>query len=187
MQMSIIEVFICRRLHMNTSMILICIWLICRLCTALHTKCCGAVRVDAVYIDFAKAFDSVSHSKLLLKATLYGFTSHLLDWLSSFLSDRFQCVYIHESQSTLLPVISSVPQGSVLGPLLFLIYINDLPDCLTPPVKVKIYADDTKLYSARYSTEDPAFSNSLSEFCNWSSKWQLTLLFKNVMSSRLEI
>ena len=50
------------------------------------------MRVDAVYIDFAKAFDSVSHSKLLLKATLYGFTSHLLDWLSSFLSDRFQCV-----------------------------------------------------------------------------------------------
>ena len=116
------------------------------------------MRVDAVYIDFAKAFDSVSHSKLLLKATLYGFTSHLLDWLSSFLSDRFQCVYIHESQSTLLPVISGVPQGSVLGPLLFLIYINDLPDCLTPPVKVKIFADDTKLYSARYSTEDPAFS-----------------------------
>ena len=142
------------------------------------------MRVDAVYIDFAKAFDSVSHSKLLLKATLYGFTSHLLDWLSSFLSDRFQCVYIHESQSTLLPVISGVPQGSVLGPLLFLIYINDLPDCLTPPVKVKIFADDTKLYSARYSTEDPAFSNSLSEFCNWSSKWQLNIAFQkcNVIS-----
>ena len=76
---------------------------------------------------------------------------------------------------SLLPVISGVPQGSVLGPLLFLIYINDLPDCLTPPVKVKIFADDTKLYSARYSTEDPAFSNSLSEFCNWSSKWQLNI------------
>ena len=109
---------------------------------------------------------------------MYGFTSHLLDWLFSFLSDRFQCVYIHESQSTLLPVISGVPQGSVLGPLLFLIYINDLPDCLTPPVKVKIFADDTKLYSARYSTEDPAFSNSVSEFCNWSFKWQLNIAFQ---------
>ena len=104
------------------------------------------MRVDAVYIDFAKAFDSVSHAKLLLKARSYGFNSHLLDWLSSFLYDRVQCVYIGESQSTLLPVISGVPQGSVLGPLLFLIYINDFPDCLVPPVKVKIFADDILNY-----------------------------------------
>ena len=101
---------------------------------------------------------------LMLKARSYGFNFHLLDWLSSFLYDRVQCVYIGESQSTLLPVISGVPQGSVLGPLLFLIYINDLPDCIVPPVKMKIFADDTKLYSAHCIAENTAFTNSLSEF-----------------------
>lgn len=106
------------------------------------------MQVDAVYIDFAKAFDSVSHNKLLLKVESYGFHSHLFAWIKSFLSNRSQCVYIGTSLSTPLPVISGVPQGSVLGPLLFLLYINDLSECLVSPVKAKIFADDTKLYFA---------------------------------------
>ena len=102
----------------------------------------------------------------------YGFHSHLLAWIKSFLSNRSQCVYIGISLSTPLPVTSGVPQGSVLGPLLF---INDLPECLVSPVKAKIFADDTKLYFAHSFGDTTHFVNSLSAFCNWSSNWQLSI------------
>ena len=79
--------------------------------------------------------------------------------------NRSQQVYIGQSLSSSLPVTSGVPQGSVLGPLLFLIYINDLPDCLVPPVQAKILADDTKLYATHSSDSSSPLSLSLSNFC----------------------
>ena len=88
--------------------------------------------------------------------------------------NRSQQVYIGQSLSSSSPVTSGVPQGSVLGPLLFLIYINDLPDCLVPPVQ----ADDTKLYATHSSDSSSPLSLSLLNFCMWTETWQLNIAFQ---------
>jgi len=132
-----------------------------------------------VYIDYKKAFDTVSHSKLLVKLEGYGIKYELFAWIREFLSDRRQTVLVNDVCSEFVHVGSGVPQGSVLGPLLFLLYINDLPESLGSECKAKMFADDTKLYCSFSSAASPAdFQNSLDSFCEWSIRWQLCIAFE---------
>jgi hypothetical protein len=103
-------------------------------------------QTDVILLDFSKAFDKVPHERLLRKIHYYGVTGCTLRWLRDFLSERQQTVLVEGSVSTTAPVLSGVPQGSVLGPLLFLMYINDLPEYVKLS-KVRLFADDCVLYN----------------------------------------
>ena len=128
--------------------------------------------VDAIYLDFKKAFDSVPHQRLIRKVEGYGIRGKLRHWISSFLSNRCQQVVIGGCVSPWSPVLSGVPQGSVLGPTLFMLYINDLPDMVYS--SVKIFADDTKIYRPVSQTADSEqLQKDLETISAWSDKWQL--------------
>ena len=131
-----------------------------------------------MYVDFAKAFDSVVHSKLLAKLTRYGIQYDLLGWIKKFLQDRRhsrQRVVIGSGISEISRVVSGVVQGSVLGTLLFLMFINDIGDLFPPPVKIKLFADDVKLYStvSTQSGINILEKNSIADLEDWAKKWQL--------------
>ena len=105
---------------------------------------CG-YQPDTVYLDLRKAFDSVSHSKLLYKLKEFGIVGDLWSWFHCYLLDCMQYVRINGAISDLLPVISGIPQGSILGPMLFIIYINDLFSPITSS-NLLLFADDAKLF-----------------------------------------
>lgn len=125
--------------------------------------------IDIVYLDFRKAFDTVPHQRLLTKLKSYGITGQVYAWIKDFLLGRTQKVKVGSSLSTDSPVSSGIPQGSILGPILFTIFINDLPEGLVNICK--IFADDTKLYgNANDSNEIQRDINKLQD---WSDKWNL--------------
>ena len=124
-------------------------------------------------IDFAKAFDSVSHSKLLFKLKSFGISGQLLNWFADYLHNRKQRVVIEGVSSSFLNVKSGVPQGSVVGPLLFILYVNDLPE-VTKNSTVSLFADDSKCYRAIQPPADrDLLQTDLDSMHNWSISWQL--------------
>ena len=134
--------------------------------------------MDIVYIDFAKAFDTVSHKKLISKIASFGIQGTLLKWLSAFLTDRTFKVRVSNALSTSRSVISGVPQGSVLGPTLFLLYINDISANFIN-VSCKLFADDVKLYMKFVPENNINYVEqlrmSLKNLENWAKQWQLSI------------
>ena len=120
-------------------------------------------------MDLAKAFDKVSHQRLLKKVSSNGIKGSLLKWIESFLTDRQQYVTVKGHSSDWKDVLSGVPQGSVLGPLLFLLYVNDFPDVIKS--MLKLFADDAKIYQTTDKCD--ILKDDLSEGGSWADKWEL--------------
>jgi len=128
--------------------------------------------VDTIFLDFAKAFDKVPHRRLALKLSAHGITGKLLQWIVTRLSDRKQRVCVNGRKSSWHLVLSGVPQGSVLGPLLFLIYINDLDDGIINWILK--FADDTKIFGRVTSVDQHTqLQDDLNTLLQWSKDWQM--------------
>lgn len=129
----------------------------------------GRNAVDILYLDFRKAFDSVPHERLLLKMKAYGITGNILHWTRSFLTNRIQKVKVGSAWSSEGKVLSGIPQGSILGPVLFTIFINDLPDCVQS--SCKIFADDTKIYGKTDNSQ--CLQDDIDRMQRWTEVWNL--------------
>ena len=127
---------------------------------------------DCIYLDYQKAFDTVPHQRLLSKMKSYNINSNIIEWTKHYLSNRTQYVELNGVKSESRNVVSGIPQGSVLGPLLFLIYLNDLPDNVKSTIYM--YADDTKVYREIDSDTDvQTLQEDLRIMSEWSNKWLL--------------
>jgi hypothetical protein len=132
---------------------------------------------DIIFLDFQKAFDKVPHDKLFFKLELFGIHPQVVSVLKSFLSDRTQRVVIDGVVSDSCRVTSGVPQGTVLGPLLFLMYIDDLPELLSS--KCRLFADDTVIYREINKVEDRVIlQDDLNTINEWCKKWAMSVNYK---------
>ena len=129
-------------------------------------------QTDLILLDFSKAFNKVNHSKLSQKLHAYGVRGPTLRWIQAFLSNRQQRVVVDGENSHSVPVTSGVPQGSVLGPVLFLAYTNDLPQDVVS--QVRLFADDTAIYLTIESQHDSdCLQRDLDLLQAWESKWDM--------------
>jgi ribonuclease P/MRP protein subunit RPP40 len=131
--------------------------------------------VESIYLDFRKAFDTVPHIRLLLKLQYYGIGQPLLGWIQDFITNREQRVVINNTCSKWEQISSGIPQGSVLGTLLFVIYINDMPNNLHK--SCLLFADDAKIFS-KITVNDTSDAEILQQDLNriqqWSSDWLMS-------------
>ena len=124
---------------------------------------------DIIYLDFKKAFDQVPHFRLLRKLKAYGITGRVHKWVSNFLCNRKQWVRVGSACSSQANVSSGIPQGSILGPVLFTVFINDLPECVQSYCRV--FADDTKIYNK--TSDSKVLQHDVDMLQEWSQKWCL--------------
>ena len=130
-------------------------------------------QTDLILLDFSKAFDKVAHGKLLLKLHFHGIRGNTLNWIKDFLDNRTQSVILKGSNLDSTPVSSGVPQDSVLGPMLFLAYINDLPDQVKS--RVRLFADDKAMYLAlNAQTDSEILQKDLEKLEIWEKLWEMT-------------
>ena len=129
-------------------------------------------QTDVILLDLSKAFDKVPHGRLMYKVNYYGIRGNTHTWIQSLLSNRSQKVQLEGSSSHTSPVLSGVPQGSVVGPLLFLLLINDLPEYVSSKTSVRLFADDCVMYRKVATEEDTkALQKDLDALQNWESDW----------------
>ena len=132
--------------------------------------------VDVIYLDFQKAFDKVPHQRLILKLKSHGMGNSIINWIEQWLTDRRQGVVVDGEVSSWKSVLSGVPQGSVLGPILFLVYINDLGEGVTG--NILKCADDTKLFTKTKEIGDKQnLQDDIDKLVKWSEKWQMLFNF----------
>ena len=122
--------------------------------------------VDVIYLDFQKAFDKVPHQRLLLKLKSHGMENSIINWIEQWLNDRRQRVVVDGEVSSWKPVLSGVPQGSVLGPILFLVYIHYLEEGVTG--NILKFADDTKLFR---KTKEIGYKQKLQDDIDKLVRW----------------
>jgi len=133
-------------------------------------------QIDIIYTDFEKAFDKVPHKRLLNKLMSYKVDVKLIAWIEAFLCNRTQQVRVNGILSKSQSVLSGIPQGTVLGPLLFIIFINDLPEVCKNLSDIFLFADDAKLYKSISDMSDcQKLNDSGQHFFDWSEKWCMKL------------
>ena len=140
-------------------------------------------QVDVAVLDFAKAFDKVPNQRLIKKLQFYNLDQKVVGWIQSFLSKRTQSVVVDGHTSTSAPVLSGVPQGTVLGPLLFLLFINDIANNVTS--SIRLFADDCLVYrETRKKEECELLQKDLDELVSWSKTWGMAFNVKkcNIVS-----
>ena len=132
--------------------------------------------MDIIYLDFAKAFDLVPKQRLLAKLKAHGIDGNLLNWIAAWLTNRKQKVVLNGKSSSSTPVTSGVPQGSILGPVLFAIFINDIDEGVEDLVKVLLkFADDTKIGHTSNREEDrKVLQIALDKLCEWAHRWGMS-------------
>ena len=132
----------------------------------------GHRQTDVIIMDFAKAFDKVPDKRLLYKLRYFGIRGSTHKWIASWLSEQYEKVVLDGQASDPVPVLSGVPQGSVLGPVLFLIFINDLPDNIKS--SVRLFADDCVLYRNINSLADcQILQEDLNSLAQWETDWEM--------------